>query len=65
MVNTLSLRCARHVVLERDFRALDLVEDPLLRRLVAVREQVVEERRDHGVREDGAWVGEALGQELC
>jgi hypothetical protein len=70
MVNTLaqpilirlSLRRAPNVPLESDFAAIDLIVDPLAGLLLAVEEQVVEERRDSILRDGG--VGEGVDLKL-
>ena len=58
----LSLRRAANVPLERDLAAVDLVVNALTRLLPAVKEQVVEERRDGVLRDAG--VGEGVYLEL-
>lgn len=70
MVNTLaqtilisrSLRRAADVPLESDLAAFDLVVESLTRLLLAVEEEVVEERRDGVLRDAG--VGEGVDLEL-
>lgn len=58
----LSLRRAANVPLERDLAAIDLVVNALTRLLPAVKEQVVEKRRDGVLRDAG--VGEGVYLEL-
>lgn len=70
MVNTLaqailislSLRRATNVPLESNLAAVDLIVNALTRLLLAVEEQVVEERRDGVIRDGG--VGEGVDLEL-